>query len=62
MAIYINSTIINERKKEELAELEKANITLQLALKEARIKELEEQNAVIMLDLAQMKGGISNVV
>ena len=62
MAIYINSTIINERKKEELAELEKANITFELALKEARIKELEEQNAVIMLDLAQMKGGISNVV
>lgn len=58
MPKVINKEMISKKQQEIIAEQEKANMMLELADKEARIKELEIQNANILLELATIKGGV----
>lgn len=50
--------LLEVRKEKEKEEMNKANVLLELAEKETRIKKLEEENANILMELATLKGGM----
>lgn len=62
MPKFVNEEVLQKKEQEQYAEMEKAQLILELAKKESRIQELEEQNALILLEIAQLKsktiGGI----
>lgn len=58
MGIYINNKVILQKEKEREDELTKANMMLQLADKETKLQNLQNENATIMLEIAMIKGGM----
>lgn len=58
MGLYINNKIIQKKEEKKHNEMTKSHIMLQLAEKEARLKEVEEQNAMLILEIANMRKGI----
>jgi hypothetical protein len=60
MPKFINEEVKERKEKEQYDEMEKAQLILELARKESRIQELEEQSALMLFEIAQLKtkGGI----
>lgn len=58
MGKYINFTLIKEKENKEMKGLEQSMVLFELANKEAKIQRLEQENSIILLELATIKGGI----
>lgn len=57
MGKVVNQEILQKKQEEKDNELIQANMLLELAEKDARIEDLETQNAMILLEVANIKGG-----
>lgn len=55
MPKFYNDEVLKKKEEKEIEEMEKAQLILELARKENRIQELEEQSALILLEVAQLK-------
>ena len=58
MGKYFSLEIIKKKEKEQFDDFEKANMMLQIADKEAKIRQIQMENATIMMELAMIKGGL----
>lgn len=58
MGVYINNKIITQIQETKQKELEQAMTLFEIASEKAKVQRLEQENSLILLELAMLKGGI----
>ncbi len=61
MGIYINNKIIVEKKEKEQIKNENVELLYKQAANEMKIEELKNENANMLVMIAEMMGGTTNV-